>query len=148
MNIELVLRGYPSRIRFPEWQEANSLPPDKLPKLSEDQIARARKLRVPSHAYAIALKAAELANERASGKIEWVARMIAEAARKRDPELEVTSVIWDFWEHKFEFFTRRDGHQHVHSIATEIIDDVLLEKEGAGQRLKQAVDFELGGWAD
>ena len=148
MTIDIVLLGYPSRIRFAEWQAANSLADEKLPKLSEEQKARARALRVPERHYAVALKAAELSGQRAAARMEWVARLIAEAAKRRDPEARVTSVVWNFREHKHEFFTRHDGRQYTHSIPTQIIDDLLLEKEGAGERLKQAVDFELGGWAD
>ncbi len=148
MTIELVLRGYPSRIRFAEWQRANSLPVDALPKLSEEQKTRARKLRIPEDHYAVALKAAELTSERAIGEMERVARLIAAAATKRCPEAEVTSVVWDFREKRFEFLTRIDGREDCDPIPTEIVDDVLLQKEGAEERLKKAVDFELGGWAD
>src|SRR5205807_5363294 len=60
MKVELVFRGYPSRIRFADWERANSLPVGALPKLSKQQRARARKLRIPEDHYAVALKAAEL----------------------------------------------------------------------------------------
>ena len=143
MNTELLLRGYPSRIRFAEWQAANSLPEDKLPGLSPEQKARARALYISERDYRVALKAAQLASERATSKMEQVARLIAEAVKSRDPKAVLTSVVWDFYGHTFEYFTRHDGREYPHSIPTLIIDDVLLEKEGAEQRLKDAVNSEL-----
>jgi len=121
---------------------------DELPKLSDEQRARAQKLHISERAYAVAIKAAELASERASEKLEQVARLIAEAVRKRDPGGQLKSVVWDFYTHSFQFVTRHDSTECLHSIPTEIVDDVVLEKEGAARRLKQAADFELGGWAD
>src|SRR5579863_392272 len=79
--MELVLRGYPSSLRFAEWQQANSLPADKLPHLNEGQKARARDLRISERGYAISLKAAELARQRADAKMDRVARVIAESDR-------------------------------------------------------------------
>ena len=148
MKVELVFRGYPSRIRFADWERANSLPVGALPKLSKQQRARARKLRIPEDHYAVALKAAELSSEHALGKMERVARIIAAAAKKRLPEAELTSVVWDFRENRFEFLAQINGREDCSPIPTAIVDDVLLEKEGAEERLKKAVDFELGGWAD
>ncbi len=148
MEVELVLRGYPSRTRFAEWQQANSLREDELPKLSDEQKERARRLHISERAFAVAFKAAELMHERALQKMEHVGNLIARAVRDRDPEAELTSVVWDFYEKKCEFFTRhkvgRDSHKEcVHSIATQVVDDLLLEKEGAETRLKEAVEREL-----
>ena len=147
-KMDLILRGYPSRIRFAEWQKANSLPPDKLPRLSKPQKARAHRLGISDHEYAIALKAAELARERAVDKMEKVARLIIEAVHKRDPQAEVTALVWDFLRHEFKFLTRVNGREDDDCIPPQVVDDVLLEKEGAEQRLKQKVDFLLGGWAE
>ena len=146
--MDLILRGYPSRTRFAEWQEANSLPPKKLPRLSVDQKTRAQKLGISERAYAIALRAAELTRDRAAEKMEKVARFITETVKTRDPQAEVTALVWDFLGHEFKFLTRVNGREHDDSISPRIVDDVLLEKEGAEQRLKQEVDFLLGGWAD
>ncbi len=146
--MELIIRGYPSRIRAADWQKANSLPEKELPRLTEKQRERTRTLRIPEHAYAIALKAGELAKEHASKKVERVARLIVDAVKKRDPAIEVTAVVWDFVEYQFKFLTRVNGRENYDSIPTEIIDDVLLEKEGAEERLKKQVDYLLGGWAE
>lgn len=148
MTVELLLRGYPSRVRFKEWQIANSLPENELGKLSEDQRTRARSLHIPDRAYAVALKAKELSAERAIRKMEEVAQRINEAVKTRDGEGELKSVVWDFYGHSFQFITRHALGEYVHSIPTQVVDDVLLEKEGASRRLREAVDFELGGWAD
>src|SRR5574340_16263 len=106
MTMELVLRGYPSLLRFAEWQQANSLPANDLPRLSEEQKMRARDLRISERGYAISLKAAQLARQRADTKMDRIARLIAEAVRLRDPEAEVTAVIWDFWAREFKFLRR------------------------------------------
>ena len=42
----------------------------------------------------------------------------------------------------------RAGPSHLRFQQAPIVDDVLLEKEGAEERLKKAIDFELGGWAE
>ncbi len=146
--MELIIRGRPSRIRFADWQKANSLPKEELPLLTEKQRERAQTLRVPEGAYAIALKAGELAKENASKRIQRVARLIVEAAKKRDPAIEVTAVVWDFVEHQFKFVTRVNGREDYDSIPIQIIDDVLLEKEGAEERLRKELNFLLGGWAE
>jgi len=145
--MELVLRGYPSSLRFAEWQQANSLPADKLPHLNEGQKARARDLRISERGYAISLKAAELARQRADAKMDRVARVIAEAVRQRDPEAEVTAVVWDFRAREFKFLRRVNGKEYAESVPTQILDDVILEKEGAEDRLRKELDYRLGGWA-
>lgn len=147
MGIEILLRGYPSRIRFAEWQAANLLPEDKLPKLTAEQQRRASRLHIPERHYAVALKAAELAGEEARRKMERMAQLIATAVRGSDAEAELKSLVWDFYGHQFQFVTRHNGREFAHSIPTAIIDDLLLEKEGAEQRLKNVVRHELGGWA-
>jgi len=144
--MDLILRGRPSKSRFTEWQVANSLPQEKLPELSNDQRVRAKLLRVPERAYRVALKAGELAREHAWKKMEHVARIIAEAAQRRGVEL--SAVVWDFVQYQFNFVVRVNGREYDHTIPTGIIDDVVLEKEGAEQRLKRDVDFLLGGWAE
>jgi len=148
MEIELVIRGYPSRKRLAEWQRANSLPEDQLPKLSEEQRERARQLHLPERAYAVALKAAELSGDRALEKMKQVGNLIARAVQDRDPETELASVVWDFYEQRFEFFTRhkigKDLHKEcVHFIPTQMIDDVLLDKEGAERQLTEAVSSQV-----
>jgi hypothetical protein len=148
METELVLRGYPSRKRFAEWQQANSLPEDQLPKLSEEQRARARQLCIPERAYAVALKAAQLAGDRALEKMKRVANVIARAVKDRDPEAELTSVVWNFYEARFEFLVRykigKDSPKELeHFIPTQMIDDILLDKEGAERELMQAVSSQV-----
>ncbi len=148
MKIDLLMRGYPSQIRFAEWQKANSLPESELPKLSKEQRARARQLHVSERDYAVAVKAGELAESRALEQMERVARLVGQAVVKRDPEAELTSLVWDFWEHRFEFSTRHriagDSHKEcLHSIPTDVVDGVLQNKEGAERELKEAVDSEL-----
>jgi hypothetical protein len=144
--MEFIIRGYPSRIRFGDWQKANSLGPDDLPGLSAEQKRRAQQLRIPHRAYAIGLKAAQLARERLTGELDHVGGLIASAAKKRGAE--VTTVIWDFLEHDFKFVTRENGREHPNSLPPKIIDDLLLGKEGADRRLKEQVDFLLGGWSE
>lgn len=148
MEIELVLRGYPSRKRFAEWQQANCLREEELPKLSDEQRARARRLHLSERAYAIAIKAAELASDSALEKMKRVGSLIARAVKDRAPEDELTSIVWDFYEHKFEFFTKhkigKDSfREYPYSIATQVIDDFLLEKQGAEGRLQEEVSSQL-----
>ncbi len=145
-KMELIIRGYPSRIRFADWQKANTLPKEELPRLTEIQRERARTLRVPDQAYAIALKAGELARKRLEGEMERVEGLIASAAKRRGAE--VTVVIWDFVESQFKFLARQNGREREHTIPGAIVDDLLLGKEGADRRLKEEVDFLLGGWAE
>lgn len=144
--MDLILRGYPSKIRFAEWQKANSLPPDQLPRLSGEQAERARTLRVPERAFAIALKASELAAEEAVEKMERVGRLIQESAKKRIPDARVKAVVWDFVERRFRFMTQINGSEHENMIPIKIIDDLLMEKPDAEQQLKKTVDFLFGGW--
>ncbi len=144
--MEFIVRGYPSRKRFVDWQRANSTPREQLPQLSESQRDRARKLRISEQAYAIALKAGELARERLEGQMDRVGGLIASAAKRRGAE--VTAVIWDFFEHQFKFTARENGRELENTLPASIVDDLLLGKEGADDRLKRAVDFLLGGWAD
>jgi hypothetical protein len=144
--MEFIVRGYPSRIRFADWQRANSTGPDDLPKLSDEQKLRAKQLRIPDRAYAIGLKAAQFARERLAGELDHVGRLIASAAKKRGAE--VTTVVWDFLEHDFKFVTRENGREQPNSLPPEIIDDLLLGKEGADRRLKEEVDYLLGGWSE
>jgi hypothetical protein len=148
MEIELILRGYPSRKRFAEWQQANSLPESELPALSDDQRERAQRLHISERDLAVAVKAAELAGDRALKKMERVGNIIARAVKDRDPEAELTTVLWDFYEQKFEFCTRHKigqdfYRQCVSSIPTQVVDDLVLEKEGAERRLREAVSSEL-----
>jgi hypothetical protein len=145
--MEFIVRGYPSRIRFVDWQKANSLGPDALPALSDQQKRRAQQLRIPDRAYAIGLKAAQLARERlVGGELDHLGGLIASAAKKRGAE--VTTVVWDFLEHDFKFMTRQNGREQPNSLPPNIIDDLLLGKEGADRRLKEQVDFLLGGWSE
>jgi hypothetical protein len=144
--MEFSVRGYPSRSRFADWQRANLMPSEELPELSEAQKDRARKLRISEQAYAIALKAGDLARERLEGQLDRVGRLIASAAKKRGAE--VTAVVWDFYEHQFKFTARENGRELENTLPSSIVDDLLLGKEGADDRLKHQVDFLLGGWAD
>jgi hypothetical protein len=144
--MEFVIRGYPSRTRMAEWQKANSALSEQLPQLSEEQRSRAQKLRIPERAYAVALKAGELARERLEGQLDYVAGLIDSAARKRGAE--VTSVVWDFFESQFRFTARENGREVKNTLPASIVDDLLLGKEGADERLLHQVDFLLGGWAD
>ncbi len=147
MNVEIILRGYPSRMRFPEWQRANLLSEKQLPKLSNEQRARARKLGLQERAYAVGIKAAELASERAAEKMERVARVIAETVTNRDQEAELTTLVWDFYQHRFEFTVQHKvgpaPRECIYSVPTDIVDDLLLDRNGAESRLKQAVEREL-----
>jgi hypothetical protein len=144
--MDLVIRGYPSRIRYPDWRKANSLPPEELPTLSQRQKDRARILRISDRAYAIGLKAAELARERLTGELEHVASVVQAVAKKRDAE--VTALIWNFYEHHFQIVTRWDGKESSFDVPGELVNAILLGKHGAEQKLGQEVDFWLGGWAE
>ncbi len=144
--MEFIVRGYPSRIRFVDWQKANSMVPDDLPRLSDEEKHRAQLLRIPDRAYAIGLKAAQLARERLVGELDHVGGLIASAAEKRG--VEVTTIVWDFVEHDFKFLTRENGRERENSLPPKIVDDFLLGREGANRRLKQEVDFLVGGWAE
>ncbi len=120
------------------------MPKEQLHPLSEDQRARAKRLHISEGEYAVAMKAAELASERALQKMEHVARLIAQEVRRRDPNSQLKAVLWDFSGHRFEFVTRLNGlGECIHWIPTEVVDDVLSEKEGAEQRLRQAVSSQL-----
>lgn len=146
MEVEFVIRGYPSKVRLAEWQEANTLPKDQL-RLTPEQQERARKLQIPEAAYAVGIKAAELAGDHAVQKMERVARLIAEAIQRRYPQDELRTIVWDFVEGKFRFVFW-DGlakRELEHLLSTEVVDDLLLEKQGAEGRLMKEVDLEIGG---
>jgi hypothetical protein len=147
MSIELLVRGYPSRVRFAEWQAANSLPEAELEGLSKEQRALAQKLHVPEKAYAVALKAAELSHARAAEQMEVIAKLIAEEVKARDSQDELKTVIWDFSSHEFKFVTRevvgKNGKEVTNTLPTEVVDDFLLEKRGSDRRLKDAVKIAL-----
>jgi len=103
-------------------------------------------LHIPDHAYAVAVQAAELARERLEDELDHVGELIASAAKKRG--VEVRTVVWDFVRHQFKFVARENGHERENNLPPTIVDDLLLGKEGADRRLKQEVDFLLGGWAE
>ncbi|MGH9433227.1 MAG: hypothetical protein ACRD3T_16985 [Terriglobia bacterium] len=143
--MEVVVRGRPSRFRFAEWQAANSVPAEDLPELSEEQKAHAKQLRIPEQAYRIALKGGELARRHAIEKLEYVERLIAEAAKRAG--VDITDVEWDFVNHQFSFIYSVNGRWGQPSLPPQAVDDYLLDKEGAGERLKEIVDLLLGGLA-
>lgn len=144
IQVDIILRGYPSRIRYPEWQKANSLPKDQLPTLSDEQRARVASLHVPEGAYAVGLKAAELAHDHAGDEMERVARMIAEELAKCDPQARLKCLLWDFVEGKFEFTVQHEvGSECIYGIPHDVVDDLLLERQGAESRFREAVRREL-----
>ena len=146
MEVEFVIRGYPSRVRFADWQEANTLPDDQL-KLTPQQKKDARKLRVPERAYAVGIKAAEFAGNHTVQKMEQVAGLVAEAIHRRYPGDDLRIIVWDFVEQKFRFVVghRVDNSEREYALSTEAVDDLLLEKEGAERRLKHEADLVVGG---
>jgi hypothetical protein len=150
VQVELVICGYPSRVRLAEWQQANLLSEAELPQLSEEQQARARKMQIPERAYAVGIKAAELATHHVGEKMEKVAAMIREAIQRRESRDELKSVIWDFYAGSFRFMVLHAalGQEVSYSMPTEIVDDVMMEKESAETRLRAYVDFIVGGWAN
>jgi hypothetical protein len=147
MQTEIVIRGYPSRKRFAEWQKANMLPDGELPQLTVEEKRRASLLRVPEKAYAIALKAGELARDRAFEGLERVANAIAISVKKQDPNVELKAVTWDFFTGQFEFVTQhKSGSQFrecAHGMAPELIDELVLGRPGADQKLIEAAQREL-----
>lgn len=146
MQVEFVIRGYPSHVRFVDWQRANSLPDDQLT-LTPEQRDRARKLQIPERAYAVGIKAAECAGENAVQKMDRVAQSVVDAIRHRYPEDELRSIVWDFVERRFRFVIwHRDlNSEREYSAPPETVDDLLLEKEGAERRLKEQIDSAIGG---
>jgi hypothetical protein len=148
MQTEIILRGYPSRKRFAEWQQANMLPDEQLPRLTKEQAERARKLRISEKGFAIALKAAELARVQSFEKMERVAKCIHQVLRKHDPQSELATLVWDFSAHKFDYVVKHrsapeQALEATYSIPPEVVDEVVLEHEGAEQKLATMVARDL-----
>ena len=123
------------------------LPDGELPQLTAEQKRRATLLRVPEKAYAVALKAGELARDHAFEGLERVANAIAISVKKQDPKAELKAVVWDFVSGQFEFITQHKfGNQFrecVHNMAPELIDELVLGRPGADQKLIEAAQREL-----
>lgn len=146
MQVELLVRGYPSRMRFAEWQTARSLPESELPKLTQEQQARARRLHITDREFAVGLKAGQLMSERAAEHMERVARLVAEGLKNGGSSARLKTVLWDFYGGKFEFAIEDETGTHPYSLPMETVDDVLLDKDGAEQRMKEQVDFIVSKW--
>ena len=150
MQTEIILRGFPSRKRFADWQQANTLPDEKLPRLTREQAERARRLRISEKGFAIALKAGELAREQSFEKMERVAKCIHQVLRRHEPQSELATLVWDFGAHKFDYVVKHGNGpgkalEAIYPIPPEMVDEVVLEHEGAEQKLAAMVarDLEL-----
>jgi hypothetical protein len=144
MEAEIILRGYPPRQRFADWQQANMLSDEQLPRLTEEQTERARKLRITEKGFAIALKAGELARVQSFEKMEHVAKRIHQVLQKHGPHSELVTLVWDFGAHVFTYVVKhRNGSgqalEATYSIPPELVDEVVLEHEGAEQKLASMV---------
>jgi hypothetical protein len=146
MEVEVVLRGYQSRVRDADWQKANTLPDEQLT-LTREQRDRAQLLQIPEHAYAVRKRAAEFAGDHAMEKITQLAQLIADTIARRYPEGELRSIVWDFVDGKFQFvFWQRMANREVaFAVPGELVDEVILEVQGADQRLLKSVDVVIGG---
>jgi hypothetical protein len=150
MEAEIIIRGFPSRHRFAEWRQANMLTAEQLPRLTKEQAERARKLRITEKEFAVALKVGELARDQSFKKMECVAKRIHQELQKRDHDLKLAELIWDFDEQKFNYVvTRVDGAgqslEDIYSIPAEMVEELVLERDGAEQNLvsRVASDLEL-----
>ena len=148
MEAEIVIRGYPSRMRFAEWQQANLLAEEQLPRLTEKQKERVRRLHISEKEYAVVLKAGELAQAHSLKEMEKVANCIRRVVREQDPESELTTLFWDFGGHKFEYIIQHSispgrVKECPYAIPPELVDELVLGREGAEERLAQAVGNDL-----
>ena len=148
MQTEIILRGFPSRKRIADWQQANMLSDEELPRLTKVQVERANKLHITERGFAIALKAGELARVQSFEKMECVAKRIHHVLRQHEPQSELVALVWDFEAHKFEFVVKHgngagQGLETTHSIPPEMVDEVVLGHEGAEQKLTTTVEKNL-----
>jgi hypothetical protein len=150
MEAEIIIRGIPSRQRFAEWRQANMLSAEQLPRLTKEQAERARKLRISEKGFAVALKASELARDQSFEKMESVAKRIQQVLQKHDPDSELAVLVWDFDEKRFNYVVkRRNGPgqalEATYPIPPEMVDELVLERDGAEQKLASRVanDLEL-----
>jgi len=150
MEAEIIIRGFPTRHRFAEWRRANMLSVEELPRLTKEQVERARKLRITEKGFAVALKASELSRDHSFEKMERVAKCIHQVLREHDPQSELATLIWDFGERKFEYVVKHRispglTPEAIYSISPDIVDEVVLGHEGAEEKLATMVakDLEL-----
>jgi hypothetical protein len=148
MEAEIIIRGFPPRQRFAEWGQANTLPAEELPRLTKEQAERARKLRITEKGFAVALKAGELAQDQSFEVMERVAKRIHQVLRKHDPHSELAKLVWDFGAHRFDYIVKHQNGQEealetTYPIPPEMVDEVVLEHEGAEQKLVAKVVYDL-----
>jgi len=148
METEIIIRGFPPRHRFAEWQQANMMPAEDLPRLTKEQADRARKLRISEKGFAVALKAGELARDQSFEKMERVAKRIHQVLRKHDPDSELATLVWDFGAHRFDYVVKHQNGpgqalETTYSIPPEMVDEVVLEHEGAEHKLVTKVANDL-----
>ena len=147
METEIIIRGYPSRTRFSDWVKANTLPESELPQLDEEQKRRVSFLRVREKAYAAAVKSVELARDFAFERLQQVAGAIARNVKKQNPEAELKAVVWDFYSQRFEFLVVRGLQDQLREYAylmdPALVDEVVLERQGAERKLIEAAQREL-----
>jgi len=90
----------------------------------------------------------ELAQAHSLKEMEKVTNCIRRVVRERDPESELTTLFWDFGGHKFEYIIQRlisPGRvkECSYAIPPELVDELVLGREGAEERLAQAVGNDL-----
>jgi hypothetical protein len=122
---------------------------EELPRLTKEQAERARKLRITEKGFAIALKAGELARDQSFEKMERVAKRIHQVIRKHDPDLELATLVWDFGARRFDYVVKHENGpgqalETTYSIPPEMVDEVVLEHEGAEHKLATKVANDLG----
>jgi hypothetical protein len=148
MEAEIIIRGFPPRHRFAEWRQANMLPDEQLPRLTKEQVERARKLHITEKGFAIALKASQLAQEQSFQKMERVARFIHQVLEKHGAQSELETLLWDFSARKFAYVVKQkngpgQAPETTYSIPPEIVDEIVLEHDGAEQKLVERVVNDL-----
>jgi len=140
MEAEIIIRGLPPRHRFTEWRQANMLPVEELPRLTEEQAERARKLRITEKGFAVALKTSELSRDRSFEEMERVAKYIHKTLQKHDLQSELVTLVWDFDARVFNYVVeRRNGSgpalETAYSIPRNLVDELVLGHAGAEHKL-------------
>ncbi len=120
------------------------LPQEELPRLTDEQMERVRKLHITEKGFAVVLKAGELARAQSFVKMETVARRIHEVLRKHDPRAELNTLLWDFEAQMFDYVVRRPiGSEHdpeaTYRIPPELVDELVMGQYGAEEKIASVV---------
>jgi hypothetical protein len=134
--MEIIIEGWRGGTAFA--REAKSLPPERLPALSEAQRATAKKLGVREEDYARMAYAGMRSQEQLKEKTERFARNLKPEIDELYPAWKIERIRLIVIEHEYRIDFSGQGKKAALRLPEELVDDYL--EGGMAQAWKQILD--------